>query len=192
MVRAFLAIDLPAELKKKLYQLSYITPPSSLKIKWVEEPNFHITLKFFGDISENFLKKIFKESEKVVKEYVNFKLTIDTTGYFSEKGMPRVVWIGLKLETQQLFNLYQGLEKVFKKLKISDSKEKFHPHITLFRIKNLGNKGDFKEFFNKISQEAEGLKGFNFLVKELTFFKSTLTPKGPIYEPLYKVGLKDG
>ncbi|WP_051920359.1 RNA 2',3'-cyclic phosphodiesterase [Thermodesulfobacterium hydrogeniphilum] len=192
MVRAFLAIDLPEELKKKLYELSKIEPPEGLKIKWVERPNFHITLKFFGSISEKLLEKIFKASEKALKEESSFKLVIDKIGYFPEKGNPRVVWIGLKLENDQLLNIHKILEKIFKKMKISDRKEKFHPHITLFRVKKLSDKEDFNAYLKNLAKESQILEGFNFIVKELTIFKSNLTPQGPIYESLYKIKIGHG
>ncbi len=190
MVRAFLAIDLPQELKRNLFELSKIAIPESIKIKWVAEPNFHITLKFFGNISEKILEKLFKKSQKVVENYPIFKLILTNVGFFPEKKTPRVVWIGLKTEDKTLFDLQDSLEKLFKKLKIGDSKDKFHPHITLFRVKSPGNLEDFKNYLEKLSEKAKTLEGFTFKVEELTFFKSTLYPQGPLYEPLYKIRLK--
>lgn len=188
-MRAFLAIDLPTELKKKLSELKE-EAPADIKIKWVEEPNFHITLKFFGNISENFLEKIFKESEKIIKNYQSFQLTLNQLGFFPEKKIPRVVWIGLTTQDETLFDLQKALEKLFKRLKINSDKERFHPHITLFRIKSIGNLENFKNYLEKISQKTETLKGLNFKVNELIFFKSTLLPTGPLYEPLHKIPLK--
>ncbi len=190
MVRAFLAIDLPEELKKKLYELSKLKSPETVKVKWVERENFHITLKFFGNVSEKLLEKIFKAGERVLKEETGFRLDIDEIGFFPEKGAPKVVWIGLKPENNQIFNIHKSLEKtVFKKMKLSNSKERFHPHITLFRIKKLGNKKDFEEYIQILSKNSKELKGFSFFVKELIIFKSDLTPKGPIYQCLYKIKL---
>lgn len=189
-MRAFLAIDLPMELKKKLWELKEEVPPQ-IKIKWVELPNFHITLKFFGNISESFLEKIFKESENIIKNYQFFQLMLDQLGFFPKKKIPRVVWIGLKTQDETLFDLQKALQKIFKKLKINSEKEEFHPHITLFRVKSIENLESFKDYFEKISKKTESLKGLNFPVKELVFFKSTLLPTGPLYEPLYKIPLKN-
>ncbi len=189
MVRAFLAIDLPLELKKKLSELKE-QAPNDIKIKWVETQNFHITLKFFGNIYENLLEKIFEESQKIIKNYTPFQLILDQLGFFPEKKIPRVVWIGLKTQDETLFNLQKALEKLFEKLKINPDKEDFHPHITIFRIKNIGNLESFKNYLEKISKKIELIKGLNFQVNELIFFKSTLLPTGPLYEPLYKLPLK--
>ncbi len=195
MIRAFLAIDLPKELKKKLHELSFIPQPETLKIKWVEEKNFHLTLRFFGDVSESFLKKLYNRTEKVVKEIEIFKLKIGELGFFPEKANPRVVWIGISYETgsqiEKLLKLSEDLTRAFKRLKISEKKEKFHPHITLFRIKKLGNPRDFQEYFAHLQKEAEKIKNYTFYVREVTFFKSILLPKGPVYEVLQKFNFKD-
>lgn len=190
MVRAFLAIDLPLELKKKIYKLNLLTLPNSLKVKWVEEKNLHLTLKFLGNISEKLLEKLYKEVFQDLQSFIGFELILGELGYFPEKGTPRVVWIGLNDEREKLKELYKILKKIFKKYKLENSFEKFHPHITLFRIKNLGNKEDFESYFKNLEAQAKELKNLKFWVKELTFFKSTLYPNGPIYEVLYKVPLK--
>ncbi len=189
MVRAFLAIDLPLELKKELFKLSKIDLPEGIKVKWVEEPNFHITLKFFGNVQEKMLEKLYNETQKLAKDISSFQLLVDKVGFFSGKRTPRVVWIGIKTQENTLFELQKKLKKLFKKFGFDEEKT-FHPHITLFRIKTLRNFQEFEFYFKKISQEADFIKDFTFKVKELTFFKSILTPQGPIYQPLYKVELK--
>ncbi len=192
MVRAFLAIDLPWKLKKKIYELSLLPIPDSLKVKWVEEKNLHLTLKFFGNISENLLEELYKETFNSFQNFISFELVINDLGYFSEKASPRVVWIGIKDEEKKLAEVYENLKKIFKKYKIKDTSEKFHPHITLFRIKKLGSKEDFEKYFNKLSSRANFLlKNLKFSVSDLTFYKSTLYSSGPVYEVLYKVYFKN-
>ena len=164
------------------------------KIKWVEEKNFHLTLRFFGDISESLLKKLYNRTEKVVKELKIFNLKIGEPGFFPERSTPRVVWIGISAETGSEFNnllkLSDDLSRAYKKLKLSEKKEKFHPHITLFRIKKLENLKEFQKYFELPQKETEKVRGYTFSVKELTFFKSTLFPQGPVYEVLQKISLK--
>lgn len=191
MVRAFLAIDLPWELKKKIYELNYLSLPESLKVKWVEEKNLHLTLKFFGNISENLLEKLYKDTLQNFQNFISFELALESLGYFPEKAFPRVVWIGLRDEERKLLEVYRILKKIFKKYKIEDSSEKFHPHITLFRIKKLGNKEEFEEYFKELNKKANLLKNLKFSVKDLTFFKSILHSSGPTYEVIYKVFLKN-
>jgi len=192
MIRAFLGIDLPKELKKDINTLGYIQVPTGIRLKWVEEPNFHITLKFFGSVSESTLKKIHKQVKGVGEEFSGFKLEVEEVGMFLGKDKaPRVVWLGLT-PSEPLLKLHQALEKSFKKLNLNKKKENFHPHITLFRVKSVDSMRSFEKYYEDLRLKAEKIKGFAFFVKELVIFKSTLTPRGPVYEKLYQVELKHG
>ncbi|MFN4132012.1 MAG: RNA 2',3'-cyclic phosphodiesterase [Caldimicrobium sp.] len=191
MVRAFLAIDLPWELKKELWNLKKVEEPPNIKLKWVEEENFHITLRFFGTISENLVEKISKSCETVCQKIASFKLEIKEVGTFPEKGLPKVIWIGVENKENFLEELHKNLEKGFKSLKLEDKKEKFHPHITLIRVKEVRDEKALKEYLERLKKEAEKIKGKNFIVREIVLFKSDLLPKGPKYTPLKKISLKD-
>ena len=190
MVRAFLAIDLPQELKKKLSNLDKIDIPKDIKIKWVEEENFHITLKFFGNIKETLLEKLFKEIQKSAQEHNFFQLSLNEVGFFPQKKTPRVVWIGINTHDNTLFEIHRALKKIFKKFKLGEEKD-FHPHITLFRVKTIRDLKSFNSYLEQISEKAKAIKGFTFKVNELIFFESILSSKGPVYRPLYKVKLKN-
>jgi 2'-5' RNA ligase len=189
MMRVFLGIDLPLELKKGLADLEKVTQPEGLRTKWVELENFHLTLVFFGEIGANLLERLVKSVEKVATQHQSFVLSIDKLGFFPEKGNPRVVWIGIKEETGTLFKLVEDLHKAFKRFKLSLD-QRFHPHITLFRIKEIKDKSAFEDYFKNLYKEAERLEGIRFPVRKIDFFESKLTPKGPVYKIFKEVGLK--
>lgn len=190
-MRAFLAIDLPLELKQELTNLKKIEEPQQAKLKWVEEENFHITLRFFGTISENLIEKIFKCIKKVCQEISSFKLALRDVGAFPERGLPKVIWIGVENGENLLEYLYRDLEVALKPLKLGDKKEKFHPHITLIRVKEVRDGKALKDYLERLKKEAEKLKGREFMVRELVLFKSDLLPTGPKYTPLGKIPLKN-
>lgn len=190
-MRAFLAIDLPLELKQELWNLKKIEEPQQAKLKWVEEENFHITLRFFGTISENLIEKIFKCIKKVCQEISSFKLALRDVGAFPERGLPKVIWIGVENGENLLEYLYRDLEVALKPLKLGDKKEKFHPHITLIRVKEVRDGKALKDYLERLKKEAEKLKGKEFMVRELVLFKSDLLPTGPKYTPLGKIPLKN-
>jgi 2'-5' RNA ligase len=184
MVRAFLAIDLPQELKKELFNLSKVLNYEGLKLKWVEEENLHLTLRFFGNISENLVEKIYEKFKEVCKEIEPFELKIGLASYFPLKGTPRVIWIGIDSASNNLLKLDNLLKKAFKPLKLKEEREEFHPHVTLLRVKEKTDPVALKKFFEELKKASEKLKGRSFLVKELIIFKSELFPSGPKYTPL--------
>ncbi|MFN4196961.1 MAG: RNA 2',3'-cyclic phosphodiesterase [Caldimicrobium sp.] len=190
MVRAFLAIDLPWDIKKALYNLKNIPEPKEIKLKWVEEENLHLTLKFFGNISENLVEKIFKLCEKACQDIFHFRIALSEIGIFPEVGDPRVLWIGIENSSENIMDLYRKIEKALKPLKLDNKKEKFHPHITLMRIRNINNMMEFQQYVERLKKEAQKLKGLSFIVNEIVLFKSDLFPSGPKYEPLKRIALK--
>ncbi|PMP67378.1 MAG: RNA 2',3'-cyclic phosphodiesterase [Thermodesulfobacterium geofontis] len=191
MVRAFLAIDLPQELKKELFSLGKTISYESLKLKWVEEENLHLTIRFFGNISENLVEKIYKKCKEVCKEIDPFELRLSSAGYFPFKGTPRVIWIGIEALSNNLFKLNDLLKKALKPLKLKENGEKFHPHITLLRVKEKTDPSALKSFFEELKKEAEKLEGKSFFVREIIIFKSELSPAGPKYTPLKIIPLKE-
>jgi len=184
MVRAFLAIDLPQELKKKIFSLSKTVSSEGLKLKWVEEENLHLTLRFFGNISENLVEKIYKKCKEACKKVNPFELKLAEVGYFPLKGIPRVIWIGIKESSNNLLILDNLLKKALKPLKLENKKEKFHPHITLLRIKEKTDPAAFKKLFEELKKTSKDLEGKTFFVKEIIIFKSELSSSGPKYTPL--------
>lgn len=179
------------DLKRELSNLSKIPVPEGIKVKWVEEVNFHLTLHFFGSLSEDLIEKISKGGQKIFETLSPFSLKIDNLGFFPAAGNPRVLWIGLKDESNILKEIDKKLRELLKKLKL-EKKERFHPHITLFRIKELQDIKAFQDYFKSLQEKAQKIKGFSFSVKELVLFKSELKSQGPVYTPLKVIPLRGG
>ena len=51
-MRTFIAIELSGEIKNSLAQIESHLKYSGADVKWVEKDNIHLTLKFFGEITE--------------------------------------------------------------------------------------------------------------------------------------------
>ena len=62
--------------------------------------------------------------------------------------------------------------------------KRFSAHVTLSRVRKLSSMDDAGLILKKIA-ELRDVEVGKMLVKELKLKKSTLTPKGPIYEDMY-------
>ncbi len=184
MVRTFLAIDLPLSLKKKLFSLKKDLEPQKAKIKWVEEENFHLTLFFFGELKEKEVKKVIKICEENLGVFPPFELQLTDVSGFPKEDRPRVVFIGCEERTSLLEKLIQTLGQAFKKGGFKLEDRKFHPHITLFRVKHLTDERAYQSYLSDLKESAKKLKGEVFKVAELTLFASELSSHGPTYLPL--------
>ncbi len=144
-------------------------------VKWVEEENLHLTLKFLGEVKEERVEEISRVLREIRRSEKRFELSLEDIGAFPSERSPRVIWIGVGKGREEIIRLQERIEEGLTPLGFKKEERGFHPHLTIARVKK---RADFKELFDL------SYKSRVFLVDSVTLFKSTLTPKGPIYEPL--------
>lgn len=178
-MRAFIAIDPPYEIKNfitvQLFNLK--SKFDYQQIKWVETQNYHITFRFFQQIDE----------QEAISKFLNLEQLLITTPKENIKILPK---LGFFFNNQKIKVIYLQLEpkKFFYNLdntiSIVFGKEKFYPHLTIGRVKkNLTNQQ--REYLEKFMIEE-----ITFIAQNIVLFKSTLTPIGPIYNPIKEILLK--
>lgn len=185
-MRTFIAIDLEKELKKNLSLLVTNLEKGRKNIKWVEWKGMHLTIKFLGEISEEKVGEVEDILKKISGMYKPFPLKLKGTGYFPpEKKNPRVIWVGVE-EEKTLLSLQDQLERELEKIGFPPEKRKFHPHLTLGRVK-------FTSGLQETLEELERHRDSNFgemIVRKMTFFQSTLKPSGAEYTVISEFGFQ--
>lgn len=169
-MRTFIAIDTPKELKDFFLDLQ---KKINIEVKINFTKEFHLTLKFLGEIDEEKLEEVKLVLKKV--KFESFKVNTSNLGVFPTESYIRVVWIGL--ESEKINELQKQIDEKLSNLFPKDNR--FHPHITLGRVKFVKDKEKFIENLKSIKVDEK-----EFEVKDFKLKKSTLTPKGPIYEDL--------
>ncbi|OYT42922.1 MAG: RNA 2',3'-cyclic phosphodiesterase [Candidatus Aenigmarchaeota archaeon ex4484_56] len=175
-MRCFIAINIPEKIKSKIGNLLSIF--ENRGVKKVKPENFHITLKFLGEINN------IEEIDKLLREinYKKFKVCFGDMGIFPNFNFIRVVWIGIesgKKEITELQNMIENKLVGFKKEK------NYEPHLTIFRVKYLTDK-------NKFIEQIRNIKLTDcFIVESFDLMKSDLNKEGPIYTKLKSYYLAD-
>ena len=177
-VRSFLAIEIEKDLIPKISKVQDSFKETEANIKYVSKENMHFTLKFFGDVDEDKLEEIELTIKKVLKNHSSFDLTIEGCGNFPKPDIIKVIWIGIA-KNEAMINLQKDLDKEFKKIGFRKEK-KFISHLTIGRPRNQKNKNELKN----IIKENKNVKIGSMKVSKIHLKKSTLTPKGPIYEDI--------
>lgn len=182
-MRTFIAISLPQEIKTALVKLQKNLKTSGADVKWVEEQNIHLTLKFLGEIEEKIAEKICVILKETAKNLNPFSLRLESPGAFPRTDKPRVIWAGLGEDIQQLKNIVAELEKKLSEIDIPAEERAFASHITIGRLKSDKNR---EELVKGLIAAEEFFKNTNYewRVNSIILFKSTLTPQGPIYDIL--------
>ncbi len=188
-MRVFLAIDIDESIKNELNKMINKLKRLGANARWVKPDNAHITIKFFGEISEEEIALIRKEIKEAVFSVFPFNIKIENLGFFPERGKsPRVLWAGISVG-KELKDLYTELNKRFSKIGFPEEHREFKPHLTLCRIKNSSGISGLKK---GVLENINYVFG-NIYVEKIILYKSILTPKGPLYSVIeeFKFGGKE-
>jgi len=188
-MRAFIAIELSPDSRKRLAYLEEQLKSSGGDVKWVKPENIHLTLKFLGEIDDKTLEKITKIMEDIAVKEKPFYMRLLSPSAFPKINFPRVIWIGIDKGDSETKQIAKILEEEIAKVGIPKENRPFSSHITLGRVRSGLNR-------DKLAKNLEYLASNvpedspEFLVAKITLFKSTLTPSGPIYEALKEAHLQ--
>jgi 2'-5' RNA ligase len=185
-MRTFIAIDFDKEIKDTISALIQKWDTGDRNIRWVKTQGMHLTLKFLGDITEDRIKEVKSVLADISKDYPSFRLSLKGTGAFPPGARyPRVIWIGIEM-TKTLQNIQTRLENELHKIQFPKEQRKFHPHLTLGRVKGTQNLG---VILRSLDQHKETDFG-EMTVNKITLFKSTLKPTGAEYTILSELYLE--
>jgi len=174
--RAFLSVNLSAEITGAIQRFQARTGPEISGIRWTNPATCHLTLKFFGDISPERARAIESTLRPVVDEISAFQLEFSGVGQFPPKGPPAVIWFGVTQGKSALLALEQSIHQRLVEADIGFDNKTFIPHLTIGRA--VRNQRPNTRALKKHKQHTPGC----MTVEGFSLMKSTLTPKGPVYE----------
>ena len=185
MIRAFIAIEFAAATVNRITAAIEQLKPRIVGIRWVAPANFHLTLKFLGNIDESQIEIIGQALTDALHPFQRFTINAKGLGVFSSVKRPRVLWVGLVGE--QLTALAAAVESALTPLGFPREEKAFTPHLTIGRWRQT-ERADWV-----LGKELESWSHFDFgatLMDEVILFESVLKPAGAIYNRLKVVTLK--
>jgi len=188
-IRSFIAIELPGTIQEKLEQvIKDLRSQGTLPIRWVPSRNIHLTLKFLGDVPEEQLESIGQMLGEEAACHQPFEIRISKLGAFPNALKPRVIWLGIEKSTV-LGELQQSIEEGTISLGFPRENRRFHPHLTLGRVKRNASHRDIKEISLMLNeQEITNLAVVQ--VDSVCLFRSDLRPGGAVYSILSTANLQ--
>ncbi len=184
-VRTFVAVLLADELKSRISEVQRQAKKLAPDVKWVEPENFHITLKFLGNIRECALDDVFSAVEDAAKSYPKFEVSVGGLGTFPNVKNARVVWVGIEAGHEKLAALASAIDVRLAELGFPQEDRDFKSHITIGRVKSKKHLGALAQGIEKIKADNLGTQK----VSSIAVMQSTLRPEGPVYSPLRVVDL---
>jgi len=171
--RCFIAIDLPREAINSIKEIQKLLKKQNLfNGSFTEPENLHLTLKFLGEIDEKAVEEIKKILQGI--KFNEFEAGLGEIGVFSKEFI-KIIW--MKLNDKGIFDLQKQIDEKLKGM--FEPEERFMSHITIARVKNIGDKKALLDYVQKIKTKNIKFKIGRFFLK-----KSGLFPEGPVYEDL--------
>ena len=175
-MRTFVSINLPSEIKQQLNGVTgeikaVLTNRELSSMRWESNEKLHITLFFIGDITSGELNRVKNSLNSI--DYNKGKLALDlhSIGAFPDLRSPRVLFANI-IDDGKLLQLAESVHKQMYDLGF-ESDKKFHPHITLGRVKR-----DRKVNLTRLSEMKFDIK---FEAEAFYLMESKLKPTGSVY-----------
>ena len=170
MKRLFIAVDFNSSVIEQIQNISY----GVKNARWMPADQIHLTLRFIGDCDEERFTKILSVLQQI--ECRTFCIDLKGVGYFPPRGKPNVLWVGIK-ESLELRSLFNTIQHTLYKAGIPREGRKFHPHITVARIKNRIKSSDVIPFLTQNSLfQVEQIPVIRFHL-----YSSALKPTGAVH-----------
>jgi len=171
MLTLFAAIKPPSSIIDKIVPLQ----KGIEGVRWSPEDNLHITLGYFGLVSEEFAEIL--DTEIGRHPGVGFDLTLQGVGVFGG-SKPHTLWLGIK-PCKALEDLHMHCRRAARRAKIEMEARKFTPHLSLAYM----NRGISLADMSRYVRRHDKFKSKPFLVDEFSLYSSNPQRNGPnIYQ----------
>jgi RNA 2',3'-cyclic 3'-phosphodiesterase len=127
MPRLFTGLEIPSEIAQELSLLR----GGIYGARWIDVENYHITLRFIGDIDHATASDVFTMLDRVRRK--SFTVTLEGLTSFGG-DRPRAI-VAKAQAAQPLIELHSDHERIMQRIGMAPEPRKYTPHVTLARLK---------------------------------------------------------
>jgi 2'-5' RNA ligase len=132
MPRLFTALEIPRQVGQSLAMMRGGLPGA----RWIDPENYHLTLRFIGDIDDALARDIAGLLGRVRR--VPFELRLDGLASFGGRK-PRAV-VAAVAPVAPLIELQAEHERLLQRLGLEPEGRKYTPHVTLARLRDSSSR----------------------------------------------------
>jgi 2'-5' RNA ligase len=132
MPRLFTGLEIPASIAQSLAMMRGGLPGA----RWIDPENYHLTLRFIGDIDDALAREIATMLDRV-RRYA-FELRLEGLSSFGGRK-PRAV-VATAAPVAPLMELQAEHERLLQRLGLEPEGRKFMPHVTLARLRDSSSR----------------------------------------------------
>lgn len=168
MPRLFTGLEIPETLASSLTLLRGGLPGAT----WIDPENYHVTLRFVGDVDDRVAEEIAHELARVRRR--QFEVVIRGIDYFGG-NKPHSVFARVE-PSPALMELQAEHERIMQRLGLEPEGRKYHPHVTLARVKGAAQR-DVAQWLDM----RGGFPGGRFTAEHFVLFSSRASRGGGPY-----------
>lgn len=137
--RLFVAIPMPEAARNLMGRVIQLLAHEDWPVRWIDPDTAHMTLHFLGATPPEQAELLRMALATPAAKIPTFELKTSGLGVFPNARRPRVIWIGLDGETDQLQRLYREIGGTLSALGLAPDTDRFNPHITLGRVRDTAS-----------------------------------------------------
>ena len=147
---------------------------------WIPPRNYHITLKFLGEVEEPLLPRLVDAAARAAGAVSPFEISFERFGAFPSISRPRVLFYAAGRGSEELASLAGRVEEQLVSLGFEGERRRFRAHLTLARVRNRPSLD-----VQKILESVPDLPGTAFQrIERFVLMQSTLSRSGARYDEL--------
>ncbi|HEY5565479.1 MAG TPA: RNA 2',3'-cyclic phosphodiesterase [Rhodothermia bacterium] len=180
-MRAFLGLDVPESARRVLSGIRVKFKQTSVAcpgLRWMNSENFHLTVRFLGDIEESEGDMLTSRLRGSLRAFGPVLLQVEGISWFPARH-PTVLAAGLA-PSQRLQKLFDIVESEVVSAGFPAESRSSHPHITVARLRQRETNS-----LPKIDEQVNA----EFWCRELILFQSRLLPTGSQYAHFGEISL---
>ena len=178
-MRSFIGINFSGETKEDLGKIQRQLRDHAIKGRFKHVDNFHITLKFLGEIESLQAEKIAKKLEEIARTRKSFELKLQDIGQFKGLDRIRTLYIGLGGNIEALKLLNGDIERAMELLGFKKEARAYTPHITMAQDLIL------ELPFEELKRQLDISSTHTIYVNKIELIKSEQIQYKRVYTPIY-------
>jgi 2'-5' RNA ligase len=176
--RLFLALSIPDKVKSAIdatqSELRRVVPDRAAR--WTRREQFHLTLRFLGNVSASRVNPLIDVIRAACEPFAPLRLVAGQMGFFPDRRVPRVLWVGVKDLESRLIPLWSGLQSATQPFAGEPAETDFTGHVTLARL-NRPRRVQIEELVKAAGKFENSVFG-EWTAEQVELMRSELLPQG--------------
>lgn len=179
--RGFFAVTPPDDVRAALLDAvaDLQGEPWARQVKWVQQGNLHLTVRFMGTRTENDYQHWIEQLQPVLANIDSFEVAIDQITLFPHRRRP-VAIAALVPATPELTELVAQVESIVQSRALPERKD-YRGHFTLGRCRGR---------FDRHAEINHPPLNLRFPVTAVDLYRSDTLPEGAVYTRMAQVPLR--